>query len=306
LRRAAPPVSTRAPRAGPTDTMRALSHDDLIADLVRRFYDSIPFPGYAGDRYTSTFDLFGNANAFARALDYQIPYGTRIADIGCGTGQLACLLTLKSRTVLGLDFSESSIRKARALAEKLHLGGVRFEYADVLDMPPPDESFDYVFCLGVLHHTADPYRGFRNLLAYGKPGGFVIIGLYNSCGRLWLKARRGLRAAFRMRGGRRGAARALHGGPETDVEKDYSWFMDQYEHPYESSHTVREVLGWFKKHGVEFVSAVPRIALRGGRLAGLFIPGPSPAPAMQWLAQTKWVWTLRRTGGYFVMIGRIQ
>ena len=40
-------------------------------------------------------------------------------------------------------------------------------------------------------------------------------------------------------------------------EKRFAWFMDQYKNPKESTHTFTEILNWFKKADVEFVSSIP-------------------------------------------------
>jgi SAM-dependent methyltransferase len=53
------------------------------------------------------------------------------------------------------------------------------------------EVFDYVFSNGVLHHTANAFGGFQDLCRVLRPGGFIVIGLYNTYGRLLL----GLRSA---------------------------------------------------------------------------------------------------------------
>lgn len=279
-----------------------LPHGDPVSERARRFYDAHPFPGYGRDRYNSALDLFGFADGFARALDYQIPYGARIVDMGCGTGQLACFLSLKERPTLGLDISATSLDFAWALARRLHLPHVRFEQADILGLPPPAAAHDYILCLGVLHHTADPRRGFANVVSYGRAGSFVIIGLYNPCGRLWYRARRRLRVPFN----RRGASSAPQAGSGTGGEKDHWWFVTQDEQPPESSHTVGEVLGWFEEQRVDFVNASPGFAWRDRRLTGLFVPHARPRPAARWWAQMRWLWSLRGTGGYFVMIGRIR
>ena len=40
-------------------------------------------------------------------------------------------------------------------------------------------------------------------------------------------------------------------------EKKYAWFLDQYKNPSEKSFTLSEVLNWFKKNKIEYVSSVP-------------------------------------------------
>ena len=44
--------------------------------------------------------------------------------------------------------------------------------------PPDDESIDYVFCWGVLHHTKDPAATLRDLWRVVKPGGTLAIWVY--------------------------------------------------------------------------------------------------------------------------------
>ena len=51
----------------------------------------------------------------------------------------------------------------------------------VLELPYPDDTFDFVHCDGVLHHTTNPRTGFSELLRVLKPAGKLVVGLYG-CG----------------------------------------------------------------------------------------------------------------------------
>ena len=84
-----------------------------VGELVADFYNKYPFPGYDINKYNFKDDLFKNANAYARALDMQIPLDATVADLGCGTGQLACLLAARGRTVYAGDFSAASLEAAQ-------------------------------------------------------------------------------------------------------------------------------------------------------------------------------------------------
>ena len=42
-----------------------------------------------------------------------------------------------------------------------------------------------------------------------------------------------------------------------DQAEKTAWIRDQYSHPIESLHTIDEVLTWFKKHNIDFVSSIP-------------------------------------------------
>ena len=124
-------------------------------------------------------------------------------------------------------------------------------------VPPAvsDASFDLVISNGVLHHTADPAGGFRSILPL-KPGGHIVIGLYNWLGRLPTLWRRRLIETF---GDRMAALDSRLRGDALNTGRWAAWFRDQYKHPHESKHSMGEVLGWFKSNNVEFVSSVPSI-----------------------------------------------
>src|SRR4029077_10522960 len=90
--------------------------------------------------------------------------------------------------------------------------------------------------------SSDLFGGFARLVPLLRPGGHIVVGLYNAYGRLMTDLRRGV---FRATGG---AARwidpYLRSVPMSDRKSD-AWFADQYLHPHESTHTIGEVLGWF-------------------------------------------------------------
>jgi ubiquinone/menaquinone biosynthesis C-methylase UbiE len=282
-----------------------------VLRAVNRFYEEHPFPGFDPAKYRTRDDLARQASWYGKQLDAEIPYGARIIDVGCGTGQLACFLGLKDRSVVGVDYSRHSLQHAQRLRNRFELSSVAFHRMDLLQMPVRDAAFDVVFCNGVLHHTSDPFGGFRQLVRICRPGGYVIVGLYNTYGRLVLKLRRRV-VALQARWDPEARERALRKQLvrlEADAEKQRTWWADQYEHPHESTHTVGEVLEWFGRCGVDYVSSVPRIEwLPVGASSRLFVPRP------QWrlvhnrfayfLVQLAWILTLNGAGGYFVIIGR--
>ena len=40
-------------------------------------------------------------------------------------------------------------------------------------------------------------------------------------------------------------------------KKKNSWFLDQYKNPSETSHTISEVMKWFKKNNIQYLSSSP-------------------------------------------------
>jgi SAM-dependent methyltransferase len=289
----------------------ASTSGERILRTVNRFYEENPFPGFDLAKYKTKDDLVRQASWWARKLDAEIPFDADVIDVGCGTGQLACLLGLKGRRMMGVDYSQHSIALAESLRDKFHLANVRFQRENILELSLPDASFDYVFCNGVLHHTSDPYGGFRHLVRIARPGAFIVVGLYNTYGRLILHVRRRL-VRLRMRFDPQAKERALQKQlvrMENDAEKLRTWWADQYEHPHESTHTVDEVLGWFARNGVSYVSSFPKAELfSAAEVDKVFKPRRAArlfnSSLAHVLVQLGWIVTQNDGGGYFVIVGR--
>ena len=207
----------------------------------------------------------------ARLLDEQIPDGTTVLEAGCGTGQLTNFLGMHwSRTVIGADLCLNSLRLARRFRDRFSIRNAQFLQMNLFRPPFRESAFDVVISNGVLHHTADPEGGFRRLLHKVKPGGYIIIGLYNCTGRLTTDWRR---KAIRVFGDGMANLDARLRGQNLNESRWRAWFRDQYQHPHESKHSFGEVLHWFDAAAVEYISSIPRID--GASLTedpALFIP----------------------------------
>ena len=270
-----------------------------VTQAVKDFYEATPFPDY--DEHDSPRTLVERARRgrYARWLDEALAPGADVLEVGCGTGQLANYLGLGPRRVIGTDVSLRSLRCGDAFRAAHGLARVRFVQMDLFRPAFAAERFDVVVCNGVLHHTADPRAGFRELLALVKRGGYLIVGLYNRWGRLLTDTRRVL-----LRGRARGLDPLLRGGG-LGPDKRRAWLADQYEHPHESKHTFGEVLRWFDESGVDFVRGTPALCPgedHGG--GGLFDPQPRGNAFDRAVAQAMHVFGGHRSGGFFTMIGR--
>lgn len=274
-----------------------------VGRKVQSFYQNFSYPGYDDLDSLDAMIRRATENGYVKMLDEQIPVGVRIADVGCGTGQLPLFLSVGGRRVVGADFSLPSLRKGAAFRRRSGLRSVVFCQTDIFALALPPETFDYVFSVGVLHHTADPRRAFTNVARLVKPGGYVVIGLYNTYGRLMLDARR---LFFRLTGGRWRGLDAFVRGDRFGRHKKAIWYADQYEHPHESKHTVDEVLRWFDEEGIEFVNALPKIRF-GETLTPdeqLFEPRDPGTKLEHLVCQLGWIFTQGKDGGFFILIGR--
>jgi SAM-dependent methyltransferase len=100
--------------------------------------------------------------------------GQRVADAGCGPGHHVRLVAPAAAHVTGLDLNTSDIARQR-LAD---LPNVSLVEADIAIFRP-EEPFDVVYCVGVIHHTDDPDRTFHNLKHMVRPGGLLIVWCYS-------------------------------------------------------------------------------------------------------------------------------
>ena len=194
-----------------------------------------------------------------------------VVDVGCGTGEYALwYATHGARHVTGVDLSDGSLRRAREQAEQFDVRNVTFVKQSVLDLEFPDETFAYAYSVGVLHHTGDPLQGFREMVRVTRRGGVVIVSLYNTYTRSWLRAKQTLCRWLggddidaRARWGRRlfpltmwSLDRRYHGLNYEEISYDVFGF------PHESLHTASEILGWFGRTGVEYIGSFAPLRLR--------------------------------------------
>src|SRR5262245_59258120 len=102
-------------------------------------------------------------------------------DVGCGTGNRTIPVAKHYGVaeLVGVDHSAPSLAVASQVAKEEGLDSFTPVESDVFNIPFPDGTFDVVVSWGVLHHTGDPLRGFRELVRLCKPGGYVGIYLYN-------------------------------------------------------------------------------------------------------------------------------
>ena len=269
-------------------------------ETVRRFYERAPFPGYPPRDSIEWLRARAERSEFARLLDAAIPYDARVADIGCGTGQMSLYLARNKRMVIGADFARPSLQLATAAARRFGLQRVQFMEMDLHHPALRAGSFDVVYSSGVLHHTADPRAAFAGIARLARPGGMIVLGLYNAFARIPLRMRR---VVARLSGYQWIPFDPVLRDRRSEPERSEAWVRDQYRHPEEHRHTLSEVQGWFAENGVDYVRAYPSALLAGGD-DDLFTPAEDNWRIEGWLAQIGWMRSLGHEGGLFIVIGR--
>lgn len=281
-----------------------ISNPDDVTNVVKAFYEETPFPNY--DEHDSIRSLIEKSRGgrYARKLNETIPFNSTVLEVGCGTGQLSNFLGLSCRHVVGTDMCLNSLKLGEAFRKESGLTRVNFMQMNLFRPALKREQFDVVLCNGVLHHTADPYGGFKSILSLVKPGGYIVVGLYNTYGRLLTDLRRHI---FRLTGNGARWIDPILRRNESGSEKHRAWFADQYEHPHESKHTFGEVLTWFDETGLEFVRGIPALRPDDDGLAGenLFEAQQRGNRLEHFLVQaTEILAAGQKEGGFFIMIAR--
>lgn len=100
-----------------------------------------------------------------------------VLDAGCGMGRQTYYAAKYGAEVVGIDLSKSVDAAYQNTREfpKAHI-----VQADIYNLPFRQETFDFVYSIGVLHHLPSPEEGFRKLLCFLKPGGEVRVYLYRN------------------------------------------------------------------------------------------------------------------------------
>jgi ubiquinone/menaquinone biosynthesis C-methylase UbiE len=113
--------------------------------------------------------------------------GGRLLDVGCGPGNIALKIARRwpEAQVIGLDYSSSMIRAARAAAQAQSLAQrARFLAGDAKKLPFAGATFDFVLSNSVLHHLPDPLPFFNEMARVVKRGGVVLLRDLRRPGRL--------------------------------------------------------------------------------------------------------------------------
>ncbi len=163
--------------------------DDETSRLVRSQYEEIRIRRWV--RSPSTDGAVSFSEFLASELGLESPRFARPDDkidvliAGCGTGQQSIQTAQRfpAARILAVDLSAASLAYAKRKTRELGIANIEYAQADILRLGSIGKTFDFIECVGVLHHLEDPMAGWRVLRSLLRPGGVMHIGLYSELAR---------------------------------------------------------------------------------------------------------------------------
>ncbi len=199
----------------------------------------------------------------------------RILDAGCGTGVgTEYLIHLNPHAeITGIDLSEKALEVAQTRCQRsgVKRAGVTFRHLNLIEADQLSGQFDYINCVGVLHHLPDPIKGIQALAKKLAPGGFFHIFVYAELGRWEIQLMQ--QAIALLQGEKRGdytdgvaVGRQIFSAlPEhnrivkrekerwsLENHRDAS-FADMYVHPQETDYNIHTLFELIDASGLEFL-----------------------------------------------------
>ena len=181
--RTLPTAATRLPYAS------RMAHAD-VSDRNAAFWDELCGSHLArqigvADASPEALARFDRAylDLYPYLLDYfprEAVHDRRLLEIGLGYGTLSEALARRGADYHGIDIAAGPVRMVQARLERIE--GARPEQVkqgSALELPFPDETFDEVAAIGCLHHTGDLFGAIAEVRRVLKPGGRVVLMVYN-------------------------------------------------------------------------------------------------------------------------------
>ena len=202
----------------------------------------------------------------------------RILDAGCGTGVgTEYLIALNPQAeVVGVDLSEKALeiaqeRSLRSGVIKAHQAPVNFYHLNLEQADRLEGEFDFINCVGVLHHLPNPIQGIQALAKKLAPGGIFHIFVYAELGRWEIQLMQQAIALLQgdkkgdygdgVQVGRQIFASLPENNPILKQDKE-RWslenhrdasFADMYVPPQETDYNINTLFALIEASGLEFI-----------------------------------------------------
>ena len=164
--------------------MKKIPHKNpsIDPDRIREIYDKNPFPEVLSKERDQNYPLidYWINSANMNELPALHPEA-KILVAGCGSGEEAIILSqyFSKGSIVGLDFSNPSIERARAKAKGLKLQNILFELADLTSESWTNNygPFDFILCHAVADYVSDVPALMKNLASVLAHHGIIYMAV---------------------------------------------------------------------------------------------------------------------------------
>jgi SAM-dependent methyltransferase len=155
-----------------------------IVNYIPRF---VPIENYAAGfgfqwnkhkrtQYDDTSHFNNSKDRFVKETKWNTDLrGEFILEAGSGSGRFTAEALKTGAVIVSFDYSSAVEANYLSNGQNENLLIVQ---ASIFEMPFPQSFFDKIFCFGVLQHTPDPEKAFKNLPLYLKSGGQLASDVY--------------------------------------------------------------------------------------------------------------------------------
>lgn len=156
-----------------TEGWATLAQDRLRLRQIRQRVSARSFFADAAGHWPAMrSELYGDLYLLD-ALVGLLPSSWTVADLGCGTGEMALKLAREVRQVIGVDHSPEMLRQAlQAARGKTNL---RLVQGDLRGLPLGDDTCDAALMLLVLSYSPHPRQDLAEMVRIIRPGGKAVV-----------------------------------------------------------------------------------------------------------------------------------
>lgn len=117
---------------------------------------------------------------FDALIDFEALRNRDVLEIGVGNGSHAQLLASHARSYTGIDLTNYAVRSTTERMHRFNLDApsVEIRQMDAERMEFPDESFDFIWTWGVIHHSSNTRQILREMQRVLRPAGHAVTMVY--------------------------------------------------------------------------------------------------------------------------------